>query len=71
MEGLYSSWEHSRKDDEGAASEGMNNHQAVLIYVTLGMMPLTLDLILLCAFKSAFKILAWQILCMELPYPER
>lgn len=48
-----------------------SSHQAVLIYVTLGMILLNLDLILWSAFKSAFKLLAWQILCMELPYPER
>lgn len=48
-----------------------SSHWAVLIYVTLGKMPLTLDFILWSAFKSASKILLWQILCMELPYPER
>lgn len=48
-------WEHSRKDEEGPASEEMNNHQAVLIYLTSGIISLTLDLILWSAFKWVFK----------------
>lgn len=72
MEWLYSWWGSYQKRwwRSSIRRNEHSSHQAVLIYVTLGMMLLP-NLFLRSAYKSAFKILAWWILCMELPYLER